>query len=93
MHIYLLPVAPRFICLTIATLGTLGAGLGAALQATAWTWWLPILIIFGSFTLLGIHDVIQQRHSILRNYPIAAHLRFLLEHVRPEMRQYFFEDE
>ena len=25
--------------------------------------------------------------------PIAAHLRFLLEKIRPEMRQYFFEDD
>ena len=30
---------------------------------------------------------------MLRNYPIAAHLRFILESIRPEMRQYFFEDE
>jgi len=29
----------------------------------------------------------------LRNYPISAHLRFLLEEIRPEMRQYFFESE
>jgi glutamate synthase domain-containing protein 2 len=28
---------------------------------------------------------------VLRNYPISAHLRFLLENIRPEMRQYFFE--
>jgi glutamate synthase domain-containing protein 2 len=30
---------------------------------------------------------------VLRNYPIAAHLRFILEDIRPEMRQYFFESE
>ena len=30
---------------------------------------------------------------MLRTYPISAHLRFLLEHIRPEMRQYFFESE
>ena len=30
---------------------------------------------------------------MLRNYPISAHLRFLLEEIRPEMRQYFFESE
>ena len=30
---------------------------------------------------------------MLRNYPIAAHLRFILEAIRPEMRQYFFEGE
>ena len=28
---------------------------------------------------------------MLRNYPIAAHLRFIFEAIRPEMRQYFFE--
>ena len=30
---------------------------------------------------------------MLRNYPISAHMRFLLEEIRPEMRQYFFESE
>src|SRR5262249_4740096 len=33
------------------------------------------------------------RHSVLRNYPIAAHFRFLLEQIRPEIRQYFLEDD
>lgn len=42
---------------------------------------------------LGIHDLRQTRHAILRNYPIAAHMRFLLENIRPELRQYFFEGE
>lgn len=40
---------------------------------------------------LGIYDLFQTRHAILRNYPIAAHLRFMLEGFRPEIRQYFFE--
>jgi glutamate synthase domain-containing protein 2 len=40
---------------------------------------------------LGLRDLTQIRHAILRNYPVAAHLRFLLEGIRPEMRQYFFE--
>ena len=35
----------------------------------------------------------QKSHAVLRNYPISAHLRFLLEEIRPEMRQYFFESE
>src|SRR5262249_49782914 len=35
----------------------------------------------------------RPRHSVLRNYPISAHLRFLLEDIRPELRQYFFEGE
>ncbi len=42
---------------------------------------------------LGLRDLIQTRHAILRNYPVTAHLRFFLEKIRPEMRQYFFEGE
>jgi glutamate synthase domain-containing protein 2 len=35
----------------------------------------------------------QTRRSILRNYPIIGHLRFMLEFVRPEIRQYFIESD
>ena len=41
----------------------------------------------------GLRDLTQDRHAVLRNYPVAAQLRFLLEGIRPEMRQYFFEDD
>ncbi|HEY6918763.1 MAG TPA: FMN-binding glutamate synthase family protein [Tabrizicola sp.] len=55
-------------------------------------WW---LVPFGTLclgsVLIGLHDLRQTRHAVLRNYPVAAHLRFLLEAIRPEMRQYFFE--
>jgi glutamate synthase domain-containing protein 2 len=40
---------------------------------------------------LGWRDVRQTRHSVLRNYPVIGHLRFLLEFVRIEIRQYFIE--
>ena len=36
-------------------------------------------------------DTRQTRHSVLRNYPVIGHLRFLLEFIRPEIRQYFIE--
>jgi glutamate synthase domain-containing protein 2 len=45
------------------------------------------------FLSVGLHDIWQKPSAVLRNYPIAAHLRFILESIRPEMRQYFFEDE
>jgi glutamate synthase domain-containing protein 2 len=51
------------------------------------------MVIFGGLTILGIRDLLQQNHAVLRNYPISAHIRFLLEEIRPEMRQYFFESE
>ena len=51
------------------------------------------IVIFGALTVLGIRDLTQKSHAVLRNYPISAHIRFLLEEIRPEMRQYFFESE
>jgi glutamate synthase domain-containing protein 2 len=42
---------------------------------------------------LGLRDTRQRRHSVLRNYPLIGHLRFLLEYIRPEMRQYFIESD
>jgi glutamate synthase domain-containing protein 2 len=48
-------------------------------------------IVFGAFTAVGVHDVVQRRHSILRNYPILGHVRFMLEAIRPELQQYFIE--
>ncbi|MEL6316066.1 MAG: FMN-binding glutamate synthase family protein [Pseudomonadota bacterium] len=49
--------------------------------------------VFGLIALIGVRDLVQTKHSILRNYPIIGHLRFIFEAIRPEMRQYFFEDE
>jgi glutamate synthase domain-containing protein 2 len=40
---------------------------------------------------LAAHDLLQRRHSILRNYPVVGHLRFLMEDIRPEIQQYFIE--
>jgi glutamate synthase domain-containing protein 2 len=42
---------------------------------------------------LGVRDSLQSRRAILRNYPVIGHLRFLLEFVRPEIRQYFIESD
>lgn len=37
-------------------------------------------------------DLLQRRHTILRNYPVVGHLRFVLEAVGPELRQYIVTD-
>ena len=51
--------------------------------------WLGVLVVlamlFAALVAVGVHDLTQTRHAILRNYPIAAHLRFLLEKIRPEI--------
>lgn len=50
---------------------------------------LYILII--PLTLLGLYDIFQKKHTILRNYPVLGHMRYLLENIRPEIQQYFIE--
>ena len=47
--------------------------------------------VIAFLAIVGIWDMRQDRHSILRNYPIVGHLRWIFEAIRPEFRQYFFE--
>jgi len=50
-------------------------------------WWAWLLIALG---LVAIRDIFLQRsHTITHNYPIVGHLRYWLESIGPEMRQYF----
>ncbi|WP_159990274.1 FMN-binding glutamate synthase family protein [Pelistega ratti] len=65
-------------------------GLILSLFNANWLWLaIPCIILTG----LGIYDMKQVRHSIRRNYPIIGNLRFLLESIRPEIRQYFIEND
>lgn len=50
-------------------------------------------LISGLLVALGVYDLNQTRHAILRNYPVLGHLRFALEFIRPEIRQYFIESD
>jgi glutamate synthase domain-containing protein 2 len=81
----------RFAAFTLAIV----LGLLAMAATLIWPEWqavsLSIALVMAMAVALGIRDLNQTRHAVLRNYPIAAHLRFLLESIRPEMRQYFFE--
>ena len=52
--------------------------------------WLALLVC-AALVGVGLHDLRQTRHAILRNYPVIGHLRFFFEYIRPEMRQYFIE--
>ena len=91
MYVLLLPF--RFAPYTIATAGTLFLIGLVFWQPRLIPFLFPLIAIFAGLSLLGTVDLLQTRHAVLRNYPLSAHLRFLLEKIRPEMRQYFFEDE
>jgi len=51
------------------------------------------LLLFGGLTALGFRDITQTKRAILRNYPISGHARYIMEEIRPKIRQYFFEGE
>jgi glutamate synthase domain-containing protein 2 len=53
----------------------------------------PLAVVGGLLVALGINDMRQTSRSVLRNYPVIGHLRYLLEFVRPELRQYFIESD
>jgi glutamate synthase domain-containing protein 2 len=63
--------------------------LGASVMGLSGIW--PL--VFLALCAVGIYDLQQSHHAILRNYPIIGHLRFMLETIRPEIRQYFLESE
>jgi glutamate synthase domain-containing protein 2 len=91
LRLLTLPFTPGLIVLTFSLAGAALFGV-AVLAHGGW----PLALGFAlcaALSLLGVRDLTQESHSILRNYPISAHLRFLLEDVRPELRQYFFEDD
>lgn len=54
-------------------------------------WWLIVIGLVGF--VVGIYDLMQVHHAVLRNYPISGHIRYLLEEFRPELRQYLIEDD
>lgn len=56
-------------------------------------WGHALIIVPGLLTLLGMWDLAQSQHSVLRNYPVIGHVRWMVEMVRPELRQYLLEDE
>ncbi|MCF3119225.1 FMN-binding glutamate synthase family protein [Streptomyces arenae] len=65
------------------------AALALVALVSPWWWSLagPVLLLLS----LGAWDLLQRRHSVLRNYPVVGHLRYLLENIRPEVQQYFVE--
>ena len=74
---------------------TVVALFGAFAMLTAlWSWWMAFpSVIFGILAVMGVYDLIQTKHSILRNYPVLGHMRFFFEGIRPEIRQYLIESD
>ncbi len=61
----------------------------AAQYLSPWHYIGVVICVLGA--IIGTWDLIQTKHSILRNYPLVSHMRFIAESIRPEVMQYFIE--
>lgn len=52
-------------------------------------WWSMLGIV--PLLALGIRDAVQTKHTVLRNFPIIGHFRYMIEYIRPEIQQYLVE--
>ena len=93
MNALRLAATPRFIPLTLCVLGAPFFAIIAMASPIFGGFFMLLAAVLAALAVLGVRDMLQTRHAILRTHPIAGHLRFLLEKVRPEIRQYFFEDD
>ena len=63
------------------------------LSFTASLWWLVALAFVLLVTGMGVHDMNQKKHSIMRTYPVLGRMRYWMEELRPKMYQYFVESD
>jgi glutamate synthase domain-containing protein 2 len=66
---------------------------GTLLWALEFTWGPWLAGALGLLAAIGVADLLQTPRAVLRNYPIVGHLRYLLESIRPEIRQYLLESD
>ncbi|MEN8264640.1 MAG: FMN-binding glutamate synthase family protein, partial [Nitrospirota bacterium] len=58
--------------------------------------WPPVLLalwVIVPLVLCGIYDISQKKHTVLRNFPVVGHGRWIMELLRPPMYQYFVESD
>jgi len=64
-----------------------------AVWTTVWPPAAWLFIVLWPVIILGIYDMTQRKHTILRLYPVVGHFRFMFESVREEIQQYFVESD
>lgn len=75
----------------IALVGVALASLVLSFSAhQAWLW---VFCVAFPLVLVGVLDVTQSEHSLLRNYPVIGSVRWIFEALRPYLRQYLMEDD
>ncbi len=63
----------------------------AGLSVIIHPYFLSATLLFAALFGLGFHDFFQKKRGVLANYPVLGRARYILESIRPELRQYFWE--
>lgn len=50
---------------------------------------LTLFILLLIWAVIGGYELLFSASNLRRNYPVLANIRYLLEHIRPEIQQYF----
>src|SRR3546814_982926 len=64
------------------------------LLAALAAWWTPArwtLLLWVPLLLVALYDAFQRRHTLRRNYPLIARIRWLFEDLRPFLYAYIVE--
>ena len=69
------------------------ATLFIAMLALKWHWLGWVFLVLVPLWCIAIYDSIQQEHSLRRNFPLIGRGRWLMELMRPFIRQYFMESD
>jgi glutamate synthase domain-containing protein 2 len=76
-----------FVVISIGMLGLIGVWM------SHWSSAVWFLLPWLCLVALGVYDMTQRQHTILRLYPVSGHFRFLFESFRKEIQQYFVESD
>ncbi|MCG8292585.1 FMN-binding glutamate synthase family protein [Pseudomonas entomophila] len=77
----------RYACLAACLIFTVASA--SFLPTHPWLW--PFTLVSALLSLVGLNDLRQSHHAVRRNYPILGNIRYLIETIRPEIRQYLIE--
>lgn len=67
-----------------------------AIQASWALYWTPAIFSLAltvPLFLLGLYEMFQKEHTIMRNYPLLGRVRYVMEDLRPKIYQYFVESD
>ena len=82
-------MSAKTITLSLLSLFTLFLLLAVLAGEIAWGW----LLLPGLLWAITMHDLMQRRKTLLRNFPLFGHGRYLIEDFRHHFRQYLVESD